>query len=101
MTADLWKSLYGGMLIGAGAATLLLLNGKIAGISGIAGNVVGGLFGGTRWRLAFLIGLVLPAAMFGLGPITFAQGLPGLAGGSRRAPEILRTPSAWAQRPSA
>jgi hypothetical protein len=33
------------MLIGAGAATLLLLNGEIAGISGIFGNTVRGVFG--------------------------------------------------------
>jgi uncharacterized protein len=79
MTVDLWKSLFGGMLIGAGAATLLLLNGKIAGISGILDNTVRGVFGPQGWRLGFLIGLVLPAAYFGLGSIEFAQGLPLLA----------------------
>jgi uncharacterized membrane protein YedE/YeeE len=79
MTADLWKSLWGGMLIGAGAAALLLLNGKIAGISGIAENAVRGLFGESGWRIAFLLGLVIPAAAFGLGPIEFAQGVPLLA----------------------
>jgi uncharacterized membrane protein YedE/YeeE len=79
MTADLWKSLWGGVLIGAGAAALLLLNGKIAGISGIAENAVRGLFGENGWRIAFLFGLVIPAALFGLGPIEFAQGVPLLA----------------------
>jgi len=79
MTLDLWKSLWGGMLIGAGAAVLLLLNGKIAGISGIAENAVRGLFGEHGWRIAFLLGLVIPAALCGLGPIEFAQGLPLLA----------------------
>jgi uncharacterized membrane protein YedE/YeeE len=79
MTADLWKSLCGGMLIGAGAAVLLLLNGKIAGISGIAENAVRGLFGEHGWRISFLLGLVIPAAVFGLGPIEFAQALPLLA----------------------
>jgi uncharacterized protein len=76
MTADLWKSLWGGMLIGAGAAALLLLNGKIAGISGIAENAVRGLFGENGWRIAFLLGLMIPAALYGLGPIEFAQGMP-------------------------
>jgi uncharacterized membrane protein YedE/YeeE len=76
MTADLWKALGGGMLIGGGAAALLLLNGKIAGISGIAANAVRGLFGETGWRIAFLLGLVIPAAIFGLGSIEFAQGVP-------------------------
>jgi uncharacterized membrane protein YedE/YeeE len=79
MSVDLWRSLWGGMLIGAGAAALLLLNGKIAGISGIAENAVRGLFGKNGWRLAFLLGLVIPAAVFGLGPIEFAQGLTVLA----------------------
>jgi uncharacterized protein len=79
MTADLWSSLWGGVLIGAGAAALLLLNGKIAGISGIADNAVRGLFGEQGWRFAFLLGLVIPALIFGLGPIEFAQGLPLLA----------------------
>jgi len=79
MTVDLWKALLGGMLIGAGAAALLLLNGRIAGISGIFENAVTGVIGAQAWRLAFLVGLVLPAAILGLGPIVFAQGLPLLA----------------------
>jgi uncharacterized protein len=79
MTADFWKALVGGLLIGAGAAALLLLNGKIAGISGILENTVRGVFGAKGWRIAFLIGLVLPAAILGLGRIEFAQGLPLLA----------------------
>jgi len=79
MTGDLWKGFVGGMLIGAGAAALLLFNGKVAGISGIFENAVQGLLGPGAWRLAFLLGLVLPAAVFGLGRIEFAQGLPLLA----------------------
>ncbi len=63
----------------AGAAALLLLNGKIAGISGIFENVVRGVFGAMAWRIAFLVGLVLPAALLGLGTIDFPQGLPVLA----------------------
>ncbi|MFZ9363062.1 MAG: YeeE/YedE family protein, partial [Arenimonas sp.] len=50
-------ALAGGALIGAATAILLLLNGRIAGISGIAG----GLFSkrsDVAWRLAFLAGLV-------------------------------------------
>ena len=79
MTVDPWKSLFGGMLNGAGAATLLLLNGKIAGISGILDNAVRGVFGPQGWRIGFLVGLVLPAAFLGLGSIVFAQGLSLLA----------------------
>jgi len=79
MTPDLWSSLFGGTLIGAGAAVLLLLNGNIAGISGILENAVRGKIGARGWRLAFLAGLVLPAAILGLGPIEFAGKLPLLA----------------------
>jgi uncharacterized membrane protein YedE/YeeE len=79
VTADYWKALFGGMLIGAGAAMLLLLNGKIAGVSGIFENAVRGAFGAEGWRIAFLVGLLLPAAVLGLGPIEFAQGLSLLA----------------------
>jgi len=77
--SDYWRALFGGMLIGAGTAMLLLLNGKIAGISGIVGNAVRGAFGATGWRVAFLLGLVLPAAVLGLGRIAIAQDLPVLA----------------------
>lgn len=67
------------MLIGAGAAVLLLLNGRIAGISGILESTVHGVFGTKGWRIAFLVGLVLPVALLGLGAIEFPQGLPVLA----------------------
>lgn len=58
-----WASLGGGILIGVAAAMLVLLNGRVAGISGI----VGGLFAPRRddigWRLAFIAGLLAaPAA---------------------------------------
>ena len=79
MTADLWRALLGGILIGLGAATLLLLNGKIAGISGILGNTVRGVFGPGAWRLVFLTGLVTPAAIIGVGSVQFSFGLPMLA----------------------
>ena len=77
--ADYWKALLGGTLIGAGTAALLLLNGKIAGISGMLANSLRGGFGASGWRVAFLLGLVLPAAVLGLGRIEFAQNLPVLA----------------------
>ena len=57
----------GGALIGAGSVTLLLLNGRIAGVSGILGNVIRGTAGEQRWRVAFLLGLIVPALVFGAG----------------------------------
>ncbi len=51
------SSAIGGALIGLSAALLMLLSGRIAGISGILGE---SLNAGTDrgWRLAFLAGLV-------------------------------------------
>src|SRR5665213_3396417 len=52
------SSLAGGAVIGLAVAALILLNGRIAGISGI----VGGLFkmqkGDMAWRIAFVTGLI-------------------------------------------
>lgn len=51
-------ALSGGVLIGTAVAMFVLLNGRIAGISGM----LGGLFKPARedigWRLAFVLGLV-------------------------------------------
>jgi len=59
-----WTSLAGGMLIGAAAAMLVLLSGRIAGISGIVGGLFSPRAGDIAWRLAFVGGLLLaPAAM--------------------------------------
>jgi uncharacterized membrane protein YedE/YeeE len=65
------QSVLGGALIGAGAATLVLLNGRVAGISGILGRVLQRDPGAGGWRLAFLSGLLLPALLLGPG----AEGL--------------------------
>lgn len=53
-----WASLLGGVLIGTAAAMLILLNGRIAGISGILGGLLRTVRGDIGWRLAFLAGLV-------------------------------------------
>jgi uncharacterized membrane protein YedE/YeeE len=63
------QSLLGGVLIGASAGGLLLVNGRIAGISGILGEATAGRPG--PWRWAFLAGLVatgLVASLAGLAP---------------------------------
>ncbi len=53
-----WTSLAGGILIGLSAALLLLLNGRIAGISGILGGLLRPQQGEWPWRLLFIGGLV-------------------------------------------
>jgi uncharacterized membrane protein YedE/YeeE len=54
-------ALLGGLLIGVAASLLLLLNGRIAGISGIAGGLLRAGAGDRTWRLLFLLGLVAGA----------------------------------------
>ena len=49
----------GGLLIGLAAAGLLIINGKIAGVSGILGGSLFSSFSDRSWRLAFLVGLPL------------------------------------------
>ncbi len=58
MLIPYWPSLVGGMLIGLSSAMLLVVNGRVAGISGIAGHMLGRWSSGTVWRAAFLLGLV-------------------------------------------
>jgi uncharacterized membrane protein YedE/YeeE len=61
MTVD-WQAftpgpaVAGGLLIGVAVATLLLLGGRIAGISGILGGLLRA--GDRPWRLAFVGGLL-------------------------------------------
>lgn len=50
--------LVGGMFIGLGAVSLLLFNGRIAGISGIVGGLVTTPARDPAWRVAFVAGLV-------------------------------------------
>ncbi len=80
------SGLLGGMLIGLAATTLLFLNGRIAGISGIVGGLlvsrVRGLFG---WRAAFVVGLLLGASGYALAmggvPVDIEASLPVLVVG--------------------
>ena len=55
--------IVGGALIGLASAALLLANGRIAGISGILGRSFLPERGDLAWRLAFLAGLPLGAAL--------------------------------------
>ena len=61
-----WTSLAGGVLLGAAASLLLLFNGRIAGISGIAGGLLRPLRGDALWRVCFLAGLVLAPFVYAL-----------------------------------
>ncbi|TXI05496.1 MAG: YeeE/YedE family protein [Rhizobium sp.] len=58
-----WPSLLGGMLLGLSAALLLLVNGRIAGISGIVGRLIGGHR--VTANAAFVLGLVAGPLLYG------------------------------------
>jgi uncharacterized protein len=51
-------AVIGGLLIGLAATLFVLLNGRIAGISGILGGLLRPGSGDVRWRLAFVAGMV-------------------------------------------
>jgi hypothetical protein len=53
-----WTALAGGGLIGLAAALFVLLNGRIAGISGVLGGLLRPARGDVAWRVAFVLGLV-------------------------------------------
>lgn len=61
-----YTSLAGGVLIGLAAAMFVLLNGRIAGISGILGGLLAPGKGDVAWRLAFLLGLVASPVVYAL-----------------------------------
>jgi uncharacterized membrane protein YedE/YeeE len=55
----------GGLLIGLAAALLILLEGRIAGISGIVGGLLQPLRkGDVAWRMAFALGLVAAPLLY-------------------------------------
>jgi uncharacterized membrane protein YedE/YeeE len=71
-------SLIGGGLIGLSAAGLLLINGRIAGISGIVGALFRKPYAGLSTNAAFMIGLVFGPVLFFLlfrtWPVVHIQG---------------------------
>ena len=61
-----WSALAGGVLIGLAAAMFVLLNGRIAGISGVIGGLFKPVRGDVAWRGAFVIGLIGAPLVYGL-----------------------------------
>jgi uncharacterized membrane protein YedE/YeeE len=53
------QSLIGGSIIGIAVSLLLLLNGKVLGVSGILGGLFNLPFSKNYWRLFFVIGLLI------------------------------------------
>lgn len=57
--------LFGGILIGLAATLMMLANGKICGVSGIATNIPYTSKADRPWRLAFVIGLITGPLLVG------------------------------------
>jgi len=74
------SGLIGGLMIGAAAGLLMLLNGRVAGISGILGGLLSPKAGNWAWRLAFVAGIVA-------GPVAVRA-----AGGE---PEAIQIETSW------
>jgi len=70
----------GGALIGLAAAAFVLVNGKVAGISGIVGGALSAARKDVTWRLAFVAGLVA-------GPL--------LVGAARGAMPVVKLQAPW------
>lgn len=77
-----WTALAGGVLIGAAASLFVLLNGRIAGISGLLASLLEPGAEGRDEKLLFLLGLLLaplPWVLFGRLPVLeFQSGWFGL-----------------------
>jgi len=70
---DLGLALAGGALVGLSASLMLMLNGRVAGISGIVGGLLQPQVGEVSWRAWFLAGLLAGGAvLFGTRPESFA-----------------------------
>lgn len=73
------QSLAGGVLIGLSAVLFLLLNGRIAGISGIVGRLAQGIgrLSNTAFVFGLMLGPILYMAIFGAWPsVTITASLP-------------------------
>lgn len=81
-----WSALAGGALIGTAASILLVLNGRVAGISGVLGGLLVPKAGDVKWRVAFVAGLALGGVVMlalrpeGFGASTRSIGWVALAG---------------------
>ena len=68
--------LIGGALIGLASVALMLFNGRIAGVSGIVGGLLGRVSAESYWKIAFALGLVAGGVVLRLAyPEAFATTL--------------------------
>ena len=67
-----WTALGGGLLLGVAAALLVLLHGRVLGISGIMGGLLRPARADLAWRLTFLLGMLCAPLVYRVraGPFT-------------------------------
>ena len=64
-----WSALAGGAIIGFAAAMFALVNGRVAGVSGILGGLLRPTLPDLGWRVAFIAGLIVAPIVY----VAFAQ----------------------------
>jgi uncharacterized protein len=66
-----WAALAGGILLGLASALLILVNGRILGISGIVGGLLRPKTGDAGWRISFVLGMLAAPLLYMLvaGPV--------------------------------
>ena|ERR1700674_2307208 len=78
MQFDPVSAALGGALIGLSVTLLMWLNGRIAGISGILGDMLARRGADKGWRGAFLLGLIAaPVLLVALGRGAVEPAMPG------------------------
>jgi uncharacterized membrane protein YedE/YeeE len=80
--ASWYLGLAGGLTIGAASALLLVVHGRIAGISGIFGSALQPATADRAWRIAFVLGLAVAG-------ITAKLVAPNAIGSSPRALPVV------------
>jgi hypothetical protein len=72
-----WSAVIGGVIIGVAAAMLALVNGRVAGISGIVGGLLRPHAGDIGWRLAFVAGLIAAPTVYALSGTSLSSTIDG------------------------
>jgi uncharacterized membrane protein YedE/YeeE len=60
------QSIIGGLIIGIAVSLLLLLNGKVLGVSGILGELFNHHLSKNYWRLFFVLGLLISPLIYSI-----------------------------------
>lgn len=77
MNQEWINALMGGAVIGLSVSLMLLLNGRVTGISGIINGILTPAKGDTAWRVLFALGLIVGGFVINfLKPDSFTGQLP-------------------------